>query len=164
MGSLQTPVSSGLSAVVEGSSGEQTPTPAGLLEHREAHIEAVRQKIRALGDEIGGLDSDEEEEALVQAQIEAEEEEAAREEERQKSRREEERADEANERTSLLGGRKLVSTTSFVDLPAVGAATRRFGGWVDQAKKKAKGVSVTREDLVDGGKVAVQSIPAVILG
>lgn len=168
MGSLQTPACSGLSAALEGqggSSGEATPTPAGLLERREAQAEAVRQKIRSLGDEVGGLDSDEEEEALVQAQIEAEEEEAAREQERQKRRREEDdQGGEVNERTSLLGGRKLVSTPSFGDLQVVGAAKKRFGGWVDKAKKEAKGVSITRADVVDGGKVAVQSIPAVVLG
>ncbi|ORY75647.1 sulfate transporter family-domain-containing protein [Leucosporidium creatinivorum] len=165
MGSLQTPAASGLSAAIEGqgSSGERTPTPAGLLERREAQDEAVRQKIRALGDEVGGLDSDEEEEALVQAQIEAEEEEAAREQERSRRRRDEAQG-EVNERTSLLGGRKLASTNSFADLQVVGAAKKRFGGWVDKARTKAKGVSVTREDLIDGGKVAVQSIPAVVLG
>lgn len=170
MGSYQMPASGSVVPEAEAesstsTSADPTPSPEVLLERKEAHQEAVRQRIRALGDEAGGLDSDEEEEALVQAQIAAEEEEAAKERERRRREEEQERQDEeANERTSLLGGRMLKTSTSFADLQVLGAAKRTFGGWLDQARKKSKSVSVSKEDLVDAAKISVQSIPAVILG
>lgn len=156
MGSLNASVNA-----TAGGSGERTPILLGMLSAgtaRERERERTLPKVTVLGDEAGGTESDEEEEAIIQAQLAEEEEEAAR----AGQVREEEEA-EVGEQTPLLGlnwkGKK-----ALVPGGVVGATKRTVARWVEQAKVRANDVSVTREDVQDTARAAVEAIPAVVLG
>lgn len=124
-----------------------------------------QREIRALGDESGGISSDEEEDRLVRGEIAREQRLGAR----QRTRRQKQHAGESalspvDERTPLLGDGKSVFGAE------VGKAGSRASQWIKRWKNEAvKAVKTTRsrvgkEELVGGLKNGIESLPAVVLG
>ncbi|BGP28971.1 hypothetical protein JCM10296v2_000707 [Rhodotorula toruloides] len=157
-------------ASASGGSDERTPTPGGMFaepEQRERDASRERERVpRALGDESGGANSEEEEDAMVEASvgdsaIVVDERTAGPEDE-------DDVRGNAHERTPLLGasggqpnGGRASSLNRWHETFAR-KAKDRLSGWAKQAEKRGK--EITAEDVKDAGKTAVKSVPAVILG
>ncbi|GAA6055562.1 hypothetical protein JCM3770_002489 [Rhodotorula araucariae] len=149
-------------------SDERTPTPARMLEHErdrrereeqaESHAQAEaeerKERSRALGDEIGGGDSEDEDAELVdESSIAVDASHPAH------HHGMHEHAED-DEQTPLLGGKAHGEGPGEPGL--LEQARRRVGGWVKVVGEKGR--EIKAEDVKDVGKTAVASIPAVILG
>ncbi|GAA5859563.1 hypothetical protein JCM1840_006350 [Sporobolomyces johnsonii] len=175
VGSLATKVTA--DALGDGEGG-RTPTPARMLraarerKERERSASPSRRKDGQappiLGDDPGGADSEEDEEAMLEAQLEDEADERATGALHLNGNglgngHANGHADESDERTPLLG--RLVKHRRAVSEGGAGLAAkakRKVVNWADDVAQKARKTRTV--DIADLGKDVVGAIPAVILG
>lgn len=116
---------------------ERTPRPGGGIEER---MNLIGNKVQVLGDEVARGDSSEDDDDGSELVL---------------------GRPAPDEQTPLLGGK---AKHGGAHGEMVGKARRTVDGWIDGALRKAKGVVVTKEDVVETAQEAVAAIPAVILG
>ncbi|KAK4702198.1 sulfate permease, SulP family, partial [Phenoliferia sp. Uapishka_3] len=118
-------------------SEQRTPTPGGGIEERMNMVGG--HKVQILGDENGGGSEDDDDDGSVTEELDGG------------------RNQVPNEHSPLLAKKKHNG-------PPVGAARKTVDVWIEKALSKAKGVVITKTDVVDTAQDAVAAIPAVILG
>ncbi|KAK4058034.1 hypothetical protein OIO90_000773 [Microbotryomycetes sp. JL221] len=151
-----------------GGSQGQTPTPTRMIEaqrrEREKATQTRTQKsvdkddVNVLGDDLGGNDSEEEEEQMLKSQIEVPGVEDGQPRRRRRSRPNRSGSPDG-ERTPLLRTKPLRQQSSFSQMSGMSEVSKRVGSAWDRTRHHLKSV-----DVSDVAKTSVASIPAVVLG